>query len=161
MRGKAIFAATSTVVVIAAIGFSSTSANAARPSPLDGYKKLVVIYEENHSFDNLYGLLGRVGHQKINGLSQADAGTTQVDQAGAPIGCLLQNDSEPRHDDNDRHLAGRHDIPDSSPLCSARHLAARRSTATSPPARRSRSTGTSGPRTRPARRPPSSLPTAS
>jgi acid phosphatase len=93
MRGKAIFAATSTVVVIAAMGLSSTSANAARPSPLDGYKKLVVIYEENHSFDNLYGLWGKVGHQKINGLSQADAGTTQVDQAGAPIGCLLQNDN--------------------------------------------------------------------
>ena len=93
MRGKTIFAATSTVVVIAAMGLSSTSANAAPPSPLDGYKKLVVIYEENHSFDNLYGLWGKVGRQKINGLSQADAGTTQVDQAGAPIGCLLQNDN--------------------------------------------------------------------
>ena len=93
MRGKAIFAATSTVVVIAAIGLSSTPANAARPSPLDGYSKLVVIYEENHSFDNLYGLWGKVGHQKINGLSQADAGTTQVDQSGAPIGCLQQNDN--------------------------------------------------------------------
>ena len=75
MRGKTIFAATSTVVVIAAMGLSSTSANAAPPSPLDGYKKLVVIYEENHSFDNLYGLWGKVGRQKINGLSQADAGS--------------------------------------------------------------------------------------
>jgi acid phosphatase len=93
MRRKAILAATSTVVVIASIGLSSTSANAGPPSPLDGYSKLVVIYEENHSFDNLYGLWGKVGNQKVNGLSQADAGTTQVDQSGAPIGCLLQNDN--------------------------------------------------------------------
>jgi acid phosphatase len=93
MRGKAIFAAAITVVVIAATGLSSTAAIAAPPSPLDGYSKLVVIYEENHSFDNLYGLWGKVGNQKVNGLSQAEAGTTQVDQSGAPIGCLLQNDN--------------------------------------------------------------------
>src|SRR6476620_6988319 len=93
MRRKAILAAASTVVVIAATGLSSTSANARPPSPLDGYSKLVVIYEENHSFDNLYGLWGKVGNQKVNGLSQADAGTTQVDQSGAPIRCLLQNDN--------------------------------------------------------------------
>ena len=93
MRRKAILAATSTVVVIAATGLSSTSANAGPPSPLDGYSKLVVIYEENHSFDNLYGLWGKVGNQKVNGLSHAEAGTTQVDQSGTPIGCLLQNDA--------------------------------------------------------------------
>jgi acid phosphatase len=93
MRRKAILAATSTVVVIAATGLSSTSANAGPPSPLDGYSKLVVIYEENHSFDNLYGLWGKVGNQKVNGLSHAEAGTTQVDQSGSPIGCLLQNDN--------------------------------------------------------------------
>jgi len=93
MRRKAILAATSTVVVIAAIGLSSTSANAGPPSPLDGYSKLVVIYEENHSFDNLYGLWGKVGNQKVNGLSQGEAGTTQLDQSGAPLDCLLQNDN--------------------------------------------------------------------
>ena len=93
MRGKAIFAAAITVVVIAATGLSSTAAIAAPPSPLDGYSKLVVIYEENHSFDNLYGLWGKVGNQKVNGLSHAEAGTTQVDQSGAPLGCLLQNDN--------------------------------------------------------------------
>jgi acid phosphatase len=62
-------------------------------NPLGGYKHLVVIYEENHSFDNLYGLWGKVGGARVNGLPQAQAGTTQVDQAGNPIGCLYQNDA--------------------------------------------------------------------
>ena len=48
----------------------------------------VVIYEENHSFDNLYG-----GWEKVDGLRKADAAhTRQVNQAGAPYKCLLQND---------------------------------------------------------------------
>jgi phospholipase C len=56
-----------------------------------GLKKIrhfVVIYEENHSFDNLYG-----GWERVDGLRNADqAHTTQVNQAGAPYQCLLQND---------------------------------------------------------------------
>src|SRR6266498_5569949 len=49
---------------------------------------IVVIYEENHSFDNLYG-----GWEGVNGLANADAAhTTQVDQAGAPYACLKQDD---------------------------------------------------------------------
>src|SRR5689334_6440843 len=48
----------------------------------------VVIYEENHSFDNLYG-----GWEGVNGLAQADAAhRTQVDQNGVAYSCLLQND---------------------------------------------------------------------
>jgi acid phosphatase len=48
----------------------------------------VVIYEENHSFDNLYG-----GWERVNGLRDADRShTRQVNQAGAPYSCLLQND---------------------------------------------------------------------
>src|SRR3954449_8391114 len=71
-----------------------TGAQAAHRKPtIGGYKHLVVIFEENHSFDNLYGRWGRVGQQKVKGLKQAKAGTTQVDQAGQPIGCLLQNDA--------------------------------------------------------------------
>ena len=65
----------------------------ARNDALGGYSHLVVIYEENHSFDNLYGLWGKVGDQKVNGVPQADRGTTQVDQSGAAITCLLQNDA--------------------------------------------------------------------
>jgi len=51
-------------------------------------KHVIVIYEENHSFDNLFG--GWVG---VNGRSKADpAHTTQVNEAGAPYSCLLQDD---------------------------------------------------------------------
>jgi acid phosphatase len=53
-----------------------------------GVERIVVIYEENHSFDNLYG-----GWEGVNGLANADpAHTTQVNQAGTPYTCLLQND---------------------------------------------------------------------
>src|ERR1700704_1955191 len=49
---------------------------------------IVVIYEENHSFDNLYG-----GWEGVNGRANATAAkTTQVDQAGAAYTCLKQND---------------------------------------------------------------------
>jgi phospholipase C len=49
---------------------------------------IVVIYEENHSFDNLYG-----GWEGVNGRADAPAAkTTQVSEAGAPYACLLQND---------------------------------------------------------------------
>ena len=47
---------------------------------LNKINHIVVIYEENHSFDNLYG-----GWEGVNGLANADAAhTTQVNQAGAP-----------------------------------------------------------------------------
>ncbi|MEP6648779.1 MAG: alkaline phosphatase family protein [Lapillicoccus sp.] len=58
-----------------------------------GYSNLVVIYEENHSFDNLYGDWGRVGGQVVNGLQNATlAKTRQVAQDGTAYQCLLQND---------------------------------------------------------------------
>ena len=48
----------------------------------------MVIYEENHSFDNLYG-----GWEGVNGLANADAAhTTQVNQAGNAYTCLKQDD---------------------------------------------------------------------
>ena len=51
-------------------------------------KHVVVIYEENHSFDNLFG-----GWEGVNGRSKADpAHTTQVNEAGTPYTCLLQDD---------------------------------------------------------------------
>ncbi len=69
------------------------SATAAKPGPLGNYKHLVVIYEENHSFDNLYGLWGDVGGKHLIGLSDADAAhTTQVAQTGSPYTCLKQLD---------------------------------------------------------------------
>jgi acid phosphatase len=55
---------------------------------LKGIDRVVVIYEENHSFDNLYG-----GWEGVDGLRHADpAHTKQVNQAGTPYTCLLQND---------------------------------------------------------------------
>jgi acid phosphatase len=60
---------------------------------LDQIKHIVVIYEENHSFDNLYG-----GWEGVNGLADADtAHTQQVAQTGpstftTPFQCLYMDD---------------------------------------------------------------------
>jgi acid phosphatase len=72
----------------------ATPAAASPPSgPLGQFKHLVVIYEENHSFDNLYGLWGSVNGQHVVGLSDADAAhTTQIAQDGSTYDCLLQTD---------------------------------------------------------------------
>jgi acid phosphatase len=51
-------------------------------------KHLVVIYEENHSFDNLYG-----GWEGVNGRTNTPpANTLQVNQNGTAFTCLLQVD---------------------------------------------------------------------
>jgi len=60
----------------------------AKLGQLKHIEHFVVIYEENHSFDNLYG-----GWEGVNGLSSADAAhTAQVGQSGTPYTCLMQND---------------------------------------------------------------------
>src|SRR5262245_50112234 len=46
---------------------------------------IVVIYMENHSFDNLYGVF-----PGANGIVQAGAAATQVDKSGAPYATLPQ-----------------------------------------------------------------------
>jgi acid phosphatase len=68
---------------------AAVSAQASRgDDQLSKINHIVVIYEENHSFDNLYG-----GWEGVNGRANADAAhTTQVDEAGAPYACLLQDD---------------------------------------------------------------------
>src|SRR4051794_674717 len=84
------------VALLALAGFAliavvaTGGAGAARGNDqLQKINHIVVIYEENHSFDNLYG-----GWEGVNGLANADAAhTMQVDQAGAPYACLLQNDA--------------------------------------------------------------------
>jgi phospholipase C len=60
---------------------------------LQGIDHIVVVYEENHSFDNLYG-----GWEGVRGLADADAAhTTQIGQTGpssfAPYECLYQDDA--------------------------------------------------------------------
>src|SRR5256714_6132705 len=84
--GRALLAlAGITLVAIVVTG----GASAARgDDQLQKINHIVVIYEENHSFDNLYG-----GWEGVNGRASADAAhTTQLDEAGNPFACLLQND---------------------------------------------------------------------
>jgi acid phosphatase len=86
----ALLAGAAGLVVAAAV-----PADAARPTPgklPGGFTNLVVIYEENHSFDNLYGDWGRVGGQVVNGLQNASTKGAQVAQDGTPYQCLLQDD---------------------------------------------------------------------
>jgi phospholipase C len=86
--------------VLASLSLLSVSLLVAAPAaaapdkgPLGNYKHLVVIYEENHSFDNLYGMWGDVNGQHLTGLADADAAhTTQMTQAGTPYTCLKQLD---------------------------------------------------------------------
>jgi acid phosphatase len=78
-------------VVLAAAVFAGTASGVSvtkAAAPLTKINHIVVIYEENHSFDNLYG-----GWEGVNGLAAADAAhTTQVNQAGTAFTCLLQTD---------------------------------------------------------------------
>ncbi len=77
----------------AAIGMAVTPQAAGAASPND-FNHIVVIYEENHSFDNLYGLWGKVNGKPVEGQPNADKlHTTQVRADGTtPYNCLLQND---------------------------------------------------------------------
>ncbi len=57
---------------------------------LSAIDHIVVIYEENHSFDNLFG-----SWPGVDGLNKKPANTprnTQVDTTGTPLNCLLQKD---------------------------------------------------------------------
>jgi acid phosphatase len=90
--------------MLAGVGSASASQEVSTPSTHmsaaaqarglpGGYKHLVVIYEENHSFDNLYGTWGSVRGQHVEGVADAPvAHTTQVAQDGTAYSCLLQND---------------------------------------------------------------------
>jgi phospholipase C len=57
------------------------------------FKHFVIIYQENHSFDNLYGSWGTVNGEPVNGQANADPDhTTQVRQDNTAYQCLLQED---------------------------------------------------------------------
>jgi phospholipase C len=86
-------AATDPATTIAAVASRSTGTSSARRLLPGGYQHLVVIYQENHSFDNLYGRWGRVHGQRVRGIGRATkAQQTQVAQDGTPYECLPQND---------------------------------------------------------------------
>src|SRR5437773_8508926 len=74
-------------VTVVATG-PALSVQASTDTKFAGINHIVVIYEENHSFDNLYG-----GWEGVNGLANADAAhTTQLKQNGTPYTCLYQDD---------------------------------------------------------------------
>jgi phospholipase C len=84
-RGRMLAFVAAFAALAALVAATSSSASQDRLSRIN---HIVVIYEENHSFDNLYG-----GWEGVNGLNDADSGhTTQVGQGGTPFNCLLQND---------------------------------------------------------------------
>jgi acid phosphatase len=81
-------------VALVGVAAGQGVATAARPHAQTlpgGYKHLVVIYEENHSFDNLYGQWGKVNGQRVDGLARASVRSKrQVAEDGTRFGCLLQ-----------------------------------------------------------------------
>jgi len=97
-----VLAVTAVAAAFTLTGGSASATISGRDDPGHGnhgpevagpYKHLVVIYEENHSFDNLYGSWGRVNGQRVEGIGDATRQhTIQVDQSGKPYRCLLQND---------------------------------------------------------------------
>jgi acid phosphatase len=93
LAGAVALIAVAGIAVGAAGAASQGSSKATATAAVAGQKlgkinHIVIIYEENHSFDNLYG-----GWEGVNGLANADAAhTTQINQSGAPFTCLLQND---------------------------------------------------------------------
>jgi phospholipase C len=84
---RRLFLSLPLLVALVAVPVSGSAAGGPR-TPLSKIQHIVVIYEENHSFDNLYG-----GWEGVTGLGSADAAhTTQIGQGGTPYTCLLQND---------------------------------------------------------------------
>ena len=82
------------VLVAAAIATAAALSTTAHAVSLDDFRQIVIIYQENHSFDNLYGLWGEVEGKAVDGLPTADPQhATQVRQDDqTPYSCLLQND---------------------------------------------------------------------
>ncbi len=131
------------VAAVPTVATAHDDRHQAGPLP-GGYTNLVVIYQENHSFDNLYGQWGRVGGRVVDGLQNARGTTTQVAQDGTAYRCLLQNDVNLTSPSPCRRRAP-------TPPTGCRRATS--ATAGSP------STGSSGPPTPPARHPASSPPT--
>jgi acid phosphatase len=85
-RTIAVAAAVVSIAGLAAVPATSYASDD-RGGGLSGIKHIVVIYQENHSFDNLFG-----GWEGVNGLSHAAGRTTQVAADGTVLPCLPQND---------------------------------------------------------------------
>ena len=76
------------LVLTATVLLTRPLAAHARTNKLGKIDHFVIIYQENHSFDNLYG-----GWEGVRGLSDADAAhTVQKAQTGDAYSCLQQDD---------------------------------------------------------------------
>jgi acid phosphatase len=94
-RRLALGAVTALALAASGLQLAAATGSSARPDQrhLDGITNLVVIYQENHSFDNVFGGWGTVGGQRVDGLSRATPQhRTQIAQDGTAYGCLLQDD---------------------------------------------------------------------
>ncbi len=91
MRRKFVLAAVGAALALTAVVAATAAGATTKPNPglatLAKINHIVVIYEENHSFDNLYG-----GWEGVNGLSKAVNAPKQVNQSGTAYSCLLQLD---------------------------------------------------------------------
>src|SRR4051794_41918146 len=102
-RGRLVAGCTGAVLVAAAVlglgGPPVAAAPSDRPdrSALGHFKHLVVIYEENHSFDNLFGGWGDVGGDAVAGIgSSGDGGRpTQGQPEGGGRARLPPKDRHP------------------------------------------------------------------
>ena len=84
--GLALLGVVAAAIVVAVAGADGGSGRTGGNDQLQQINHIVVIYEENHSFDNLYG-----GWEGVNGRANATAAQiTQVNQAGVPFMCLKQ-----------------------------------------------------------------------
>jgi phospholipase C len=81
------------LALVTAISPAGMSQAGSAPA-VNAFNHIVVIYQENHSFDDLYGLWGAVEGHRVNGLSNADPPHTKQVRADGktPYACLLQND---------------------------------------------------------------------
>jgi acid phosphatase len=93
MRATVVATVVGTALVVAAGLLSAASgpgraARAPGAAGLRAVQRFVIIYQENHSFDNLFG-----SWEGVDGLSRAPvARRRQVDQDGRPLRCLPQAD---------------------------------------------------------------------
>src|SRR5256885_7551953 len=90
------------VALVSLLALTALPAAGASPAKaaLGSINHIVVIYQENHSFDNLYGTW-----ERVNNLSRADGThTVQIGQAGVPYTCLKQNDVNLRSEEHTSEL---------------------------------------------------------
>jgi len=94
MKPTTLLRGCTAAVAIGAGALGISHADAANAKKEIAFRHIVVIYQENHSFDNLYGQWDSIEGQSVNGLANADtAHTTQMRQDNTtPYGCLYQLD---------------------------------------------------------------------